>query len=275
VGKLDRFIAHLNRLLHARDNHDSLILFLAYASHFIATALETQIPRRVQNVAALIGKLISSNIPSRLSSILSAYRLRLLIMAIPTYKSILAERVRALSDILDDWQIITRLWGMFAMWGEAKDFIMSLRSPQTASKDSDENLWDSMAKKAIKATYIIGLLGYYGAENMAWLNKRGVFKWSDKTESKLSMWSLRGWGVFVFAEMAQLLHERSMRMRAGEEQDADEKTAWRNKFVQVVLWGPLTMHWTTEGGLFPEVIASFFSAYVEFITVQGLWKDTA
>lgn len=192
-----------------------------------------------------------------------------------TCKSILAERVRAFSDILDDWQVITRLWGMFAMWGEAKDFIISLGSPGTATKDNDENLWDSVGEKMIRATYIVGLLGYYGAENLAWLNKRGVFKWTDKTESKLGMWSLRGWGVFVFAEMAQLLHERSMRMRAGKEQDKDERMAWRRKFVQVVLWGPLTMHWTSEEGLFPEVIASFFSAYVEFITVRGLWEETA
>ncbi|KAM0350584.1 hypothetical protein ACHAPU_003068 [Fusarium lateritium] len=180
-----------------------------------------------------------------------------------------------MSDILMDWQIITRLWGLLAMWGEAKDFLVGLAAPTVAAREGDISMWDPLAKKVIKATYILGLMGFYGAENMAWLTKRGVFRFSEKTESKLNMWSLRGWGVYVFSELAQLLHDRSVRMRAGEEEGPDERQRTWTKFVQVLLWGPLTVHWSREEGLMPEIIASFLSAYVEFLTTRGLWKDAA
>ncbi|KAF5662695.1 hypothetical protein FHETE_7801 [Fusarium heterosporum] len=275
LSKLDGFMAHMNRLLLNRENHDYLILFLAYASHFVATALETPTPKVLWDLANRTSKLISRIAPSRLSLILQTYRLQSLMTKIPTCKMVLAERMRALSDILMDWQIITRLWGLLAMWTEAKDFFVGLAAPKAAKETDNTNLWDFVAEKAIKATYIVGLLGYYGAENVAWLNKRGVFRFSEKTESKLNMWSLKGWGVFVFSELAQLLHERSVRMRAGEEESPDERKQTRTKFVQVLLWGPLTVHWSREEGLMPEIIASFLSAYVEFLTTRGLWRGTA
>jgi hypothetical protein len=274
IKKLDAFILHLNRLMHTRESHDALILFLAYAAHFMATALETPIPGRLQSWVISVGKLLLRIVPPRLLSLLSTPKYSPAIGSLSANKTLIAERFRALSNILDDWQIITRLWGLLSTWADAKEFLTSFTS-EDESEEKKSNPRRYLVQKAIRATYIIGLFGYYGLENLAWLTRRGVFKWSEKTESKLMIWSLKSWGVYVMSEMAQLLYDRSESKRTGEKQDEETKAEWRRKFVQVLLWGPLTVHWTREGGLFPETIASFLAAYTEFITVRGLWKETA
>ncbi|KAF9769786.1 hypothetical protein IL306_012748 [Fusarium sp. DS 682] len=273
--KLDAFISHMNRLMHTRESHDALILFLAYAAHFVATALETPLPKGLQTCMVKISDLIKRILPGRLSSLMSTSKEAPFLAALPAYKIVLAERFRALSNILDDWQIITRLWGLFATWTDAKEFIHSFKTPEADSNQDEKHKSRYLVQKALKATYIMGLFGYYGLENLAWLTRRGVFKWSEKTESKLMIWSLKAWGVYVMSEMAQLLYDQSERKRTGEEQDQEARTHWRTKFVQMMLYGPLTVHWIRDGTLFPEIIASFLAAYTEFLTVRGLWKETA
>ncbi|EXA35970.1 hypothetical protein FOVG_13086 [Fusarium oxysporum f. sp. pisi HDV247] len=274
IKKLDAFISHLNRLMHTRESHDALILFLAYAAHFLATALETPIPERLKSWVFECSKILLRIVPPRLLSLLSTSKYSPAITSLSANKTLVAERFRALSDILDDWQIITRLWGLLATWTDAKEFLTSFTS-ENESEEKKSKPRRYLVQKAIRATYITGLFGYYGLENLAWLTRRGVFKWTDKTESKLMVWSLKAWGVYVMSEMAQLLYDRSESKRTGEEQDEETRAEWRRKFVQVLLYGPLTVHWIREGGLFPETIASFLAAYTEFITVRGLWKETA
>ncbi|KAM0304678.1 hypothetical protein ACHAPM_002785 [Fusarium culmorum] len=176
---------------------------------------------------------------------------------------------------MDDWQIITRLWGLLAMWAEAKEYIMTLTTTTDAATDRNENPRDYFISKAIKGTYIVGLISYLGFENLAWLTRRGVLKSSEKTEGKLMIRSLTGWGIFVSSELAQLLHDRSLKKRGLKEEDEESKVQWRRRLVQVLIYGPLTVHWIKDGGLLPEVFASFLTAYAEYITVQGLWKASA
>jgi hypothetical protein len=275
IRKLDGFISHLNRLMHTRESHDAVILFLAYAAHFIATALETPASERLRNWVTRLSSLILKNTPTRLSTSIPLSKLASYVTAIHTYRPFLAERARAISNILDDWQIITRLWGLLATWTDAKEYLVSLMRTKDVDKKRDENPRDYFVSKAIRGTYVVGLISYYSFENLAWLTRRGVFKKSEKTESKLMIWSLKGWGVYVFAELAQLLHDRSLKNRGVKDQDEDSRVQWRRRLVQMLLYGPLTVHWIKDGGLFPEVIASFLAAYTEYITVQGLWSDAA
>ncbi|RGP76717.1 hypothetical protein FLONG3_5157 [Fusarium longipes] len=275
VKKLDGFISHLNRLMHTRESHDAVILFLAYATHFIATALETSTSERIREWSARSSRLISKNMPKRLSTLIPFPKLASCVAMIHACRPFLAERTRAISNILDDWQIITRLWGLLATWTDAKEYLVGLARTKDVEKERDKNPRDYLLSKVIRATYVVGLLSYYSFENLAWLTRRGVFERSEKTESKLMIWSLKGWGVYVFAELAQLFHDRSLRSRGMKEEDQDSKLQWRRRLVQMLLYGPLTVHWIKDGGLFPEVVASFLAAYTEYITVQALWRDTA
>ncbi|KAF5989106.1 hypothetical protein FCOIX_143 [Fusarium coicis] len=204
VKKLDAFISRLNRLMHTRESHDALILFLAYAAHFVATALETPIPDRLKSWLVRFNKILMRIVPPRLKSLLSICKGFPTISSSSTKKPLIAERFRALSDILDDWQIITRLWGLLATWAEAKEFLANLSS-ENEIEEKKSNPRKYLVLTAIRATYLLGLFGYYGTENLAWLTRRGVFKWSEKTESKLMIWSLKAWGIYVMSGIAQLL----------------------------------------------------------------------
>ncbi|KAF5605589.1 hypothetical protein FPANT_1164 [Fusarium pseudoanthophilum] len=207
IKKLDAFISRLNRLMHTRESHDALILFLAYASHFVATVLETPLPDRLKSWLLRFNKSLIRIVPPRLKSLLSTFKKLPTISSLSGNKPLIAERFRALSDILDDWQIITRLWGLLATWTEAKEFLTNLSS-ENEIKEKKRSPRKYLVLTAIRATYLLGLFGYYGTENLAWLTRRGVFKWSEKTESKLMIWSLKAWGVYVMSGMAQLLYDR-------------------------------------------------------------------
>ncbi|OBS24656.1 hypothetical protein FPOA_05196 [Fusarium poae] len=274
IKKLDDFISHLNRAMHTRDSHDAIILFLACATHFIATALETPVSERLTHWMTRLSSLLLKNMPTRLSTSISFSKLGSHMTTARAYRLFFAERARAVSNVFDDWQIITRLWGLLAMWAESKDYIVSLMRTRDVNKERDENPKDYLIGKSIRATYILGLLSYLSFENLAWLTRRGVFRRSEERESKLVIWSLKGWGVYVFSELAQLFHDRSLKNRGLKDEDDASAVQWRRKLVQMLIYGPVTVHWI-KGGVFPEVLASFLVAYAEYITVQGLWKEVA
>ncbi|KAM5349714.1 hypothetical protein ACJ41O_006219 [Fusarium nematophilum] len=169
---------------------------------------------------------------------------------------------------------MSRLWGLLSMWMLAKELI-------TASVTSEEPVKDGKDKKVqrvettIAATQIISLISFFTFENTAWLSKRKVLAWSDKVQSKLILWCVRSWGVYVFAELGRLLFERAQKKGDTTSEDGTSKSEWNKKFVQAVAWAPLSIHWTRPDGLLPESVAAALAAYAEFISVQGLWRETA
>lgn len=275
IKRLDGFISHMNRLMHTRESHDFVILFLAFATHFVATALETPVPERLKQWATRISSLCLRSIPTRLTSVASFSKLSSHFARIAACRPVLAERARALSNIMDDWQIITRLWGILGVWTDGKELLTGLIRTRDGSDEFDEHPRDYLISKTIRATYVLGLFSYLLSENLAWLTRRGVLRKSEKSESRLMIWSLKGWGVYVFSELAQLLHDSSLTRRGMREEDEGSKGEWRRKLVQMLLYAPLTVHWIKGGGLFPETLASFLAAYTEYITVKELWRASA
>ncbi|KAJ4327853.1 hypothetical protein N0V84_001663 [Fusarium piperis] len=270
IKKLDGFISHLNRVIHTRDGHDSVILFAAYVTQLAAVILETSGNANLQNWASKVVALIPKALASRLPSLPLGSKLFSLLSAAPRLQLRLAERLRALVDMLDDWSVMSRLWGLLTMWMLAKEFITTPKS----TDDKEPRV--RRVKAAISTTQIASLIGFFMLENIAWLSRRKVLAWSDKSQPKLILWCIRSWGVYVFAELGRLLFERLGNKRnETSQEDAESQTQWNKQFVENLAWAPLTVHWTTPGGLLPESVAALLASYAQFISVQGLWKDTA
>ncbi|EEU37729.1 uncharacterized protein NECHADRAFT_53446 [Fusarium vanettenii 77-13-4] len=269
IKKLDGFISHLNRLIHTRDGHDSVILFAAYVAQLAAAILETSGNANLQKWANKVLTLLPKALASRAPSLPLGSKLFSIFSAAPRLQLRLAERLRALVDMLDDWSVMSRLWGLLTMWMLAKEFITT---PNTDDKEPRVR----KVKTAISATQITSLIGFFILENISWLSRRKVLSWSDKSQPKLILWCVRSWGVYVFAELGRLLFER-LRKKSGEtgQEDAESRTQWNKQFVENLAWAPLTVHWTTPGGLLPESVAALLASYAQFISVQGLWKETA
>lgn len=269
IKKLDGFISHLNRLIHTRDGHDSVILFAAYVAQLAAAILETSGNANLQKWANKVVALVPKALASRAPSLPLGSKLFSLLSAAPRLQLRLAERLRALVDMLDDWSVMSRLWGLLTMWMLTKEFITT---PNTDDKEPRVR----KVKTVISATQIVSLIGFFILENVSWLSRRKVLAWSDKSQPKLILWCVRSWGVYVFAELGRLLFER-VRKRRGETgpEDAGAQAQWNKQFVENLAWAPLTVHWTTPGGLLPESVAALLASYAQFISVQGLWKETA
>lgn len=270
IKKLDGFISHLNRLIHTRDGHDSVILLAAYVTQLAAEILETSGKANLQHWASQVVALVPKTLVSRLPSLPLGSKLCSLLSAAPRFQLRLAERLRALVDMLDDWSVMSRLWGLLAMWMLAREFITTPKSTD------DREPGVRQVKTAISATQIVSLIGFFLLENIAWLSRRKVLAWSDKSQPKLILWCVRSWGVYVFAELGRLLFQRFSKKR-GEtgQEDADSQSEWNKQFVENLAWAPLTVHWSTPGGLLPESVAALLASYAQFISVQGLWKETS
>lgn len=198
-----------------------------------------------------------------------------LLSAIPAFRIRLTGRLKALLDMLNDWHTMSRLWGFVTMWMLTKEFITSLIDPQAKDREEKGSPQDQKVNKTITGAQILSLMGFFVLENTSWLSMRGILKWSDKSRSRFLVWCVKSWSIYVFAELGRLLYERVREIRSGEKRDAESRAQWNKKFIQASAWAPLSIHWARPEGLLPNSVAAFLAAYAEFITVKGLWEETA
>ncbi|KAJ9422763.1 hypothetical protein FOXG_20379 [Fusarium oxysporum f. sp. lycopersici 4287] len=275
ISKLDGFISHLNRLIHTRDGHDSVVLFLACATQLAVSVLETPTPEAVQKVSIKLGQSIPRTFSSIISSVLSTPTLASLLSTKPAYKLLLVERLRALLGVLNDWHTMSRLWGLITMWMLTKKFITSSTDLELDKKEETMSPHIQKAKRTIAVTQIVSLTGFFVFDNAILLSMRGVLKWSKKPQSKFQGWCARCWCMYLCAELGRLYHARIPELHNGEKEDVRSRSEWKKKVFQVSAWLPLSIHYVAHNALLPEPIAALLATYAEFITVKGLWEATA
>ncbi|KAJ4263332.1 hypothetical protein NW762_006150 [Fusarium torreyae] len=275
VSKLDGSVSHLHRLIHTRDGHDSVILFLAYTTQFAVSVLETPKPQVLQALTTKFGVLVQKTfLPNKLL-IPSVPKLGSLLSTIPAHELHLVERLRALSSMLNDWHTMTRLWGLVTMWMLTKGFITSSNHPTQDKAEQTKSRQTQSVEKAIKVTQIMSLTWFFIFDNSNFLTMRGLFKWSKESQSKLMAWCARCWCIYVLAEMGRLLHERVRRLRNGDKKDDESRSTWKKKFIQTSAWLLLCVDYMAPSTLLPGTVAAFLATCAEYITVKGLWDATA
>jgi len=154
--------------------------------------------------------------------------------------------VKALADLIGDFRIFVRLWGLLDVYKSARD------------------TYTKPPRDAIIKTLFWAQLVAYGTfqflENGAYLASKGVLRgerWA-KREPKWWVWSNRWWMAQVLLELLRLLRVRQLRYNEdfGAEETDDSKQVkiqskelerrWHRSFYANAGWFPVTLHYSFE-----------------------------
>ncbi|KAI9323679.1 peroxisomal biogenesis factor 11 [Dichotomocladium elegans] len=137
---------------------------------------------------------------------------------------------------------------------------------------------------------------YYPLEHLYWLGAHNIIPFSEEKTNKISIWSCRFWAAYVILEYGRLAEqyrnlkkrETSLlkRIKAGDielEEDPEKEMASikaerSSIFVNTMInsgYLPLTVHWSLEQGLIPDVLVGLFGGFASIFQIYAAWRDTA
>ncbi|KAL1413026.1 hypothetical protein Q8F55_000775 [Vanrija albida] len=215
----------------------------------------------------------------------------------PRLVSLAAGLVR-MGGAIGSARVVTRLFGLLPMidWllklypQPVKALIGLLLHPSRFSLD--------IRNERVYATIrIIALCGYYVGEHTAWLASQGVLQLQPATVSKIAVWSVRSWAVDVVLSCIQLFRkylglrarEKALKASAKSEEKTtleDQKAAraqltadwaaWEQQAVVNYGYLPLTVHWSTPGGVWTSpLITAAIGSVVSVGKLAGAWAASA
>lgn len=282
-SNIDAFLAHLQRCLQTPAGIDTILLFLCYASRLSASVLETLTRPAIQRSAQQLLALAAS-LPPSATLVFTA-------KALPGQGAALAlalaKRLRAFSLMLSDARTFLRLWGLLNMYFWLRRLVLKRKAAKESEKGAKA---DDSVETAISWIQVSTCIVFQALENGAYLSSKGVMGWAPATQRRASLWSARFWAAFVGIEIGKLFyesHKRGQRTRAekfgdgtktASQVEAEEKEwagTWRRSVMRNLAWAPLTLHWSTEGGLLGEMAVGAIASIPGTIQIRDLWRRTA
>ncbi|ODN83686.1 hypothetical protein L202_01782 [Cryptococcus amylolentus CBS 6039] len=190
---------------------------------------------------------------------------------------------------IGDARVIMRAFGMLpvlqsllALHPKPLTSLLTLLSPDGLAKALQ-------SPKAISTLQCLAILAYYPLEHVSWLATKGIISMSPQKVGKATLWGVRFWALYVALKVYELQKTYlalSSRTRALQHSKPDvspteaegfevqdEKTGpkdiqgkveekvsqakvlgkewltWRNATISNAGYAPLTIHWSTPGGI--------------------------
>ncbi|KAI1431215.1 hypothetical protein GGR50DRAFT_680558 [Xylaria sp. CBS 124048] len=300
-ANLDAFLAHLQRCLSTPTGIDTVLLFVCYTSRLSASVLTSLVQPALQRSAQHFITLAAS-LPPSTTLLLTAEALPSTGVALVLE---LAKRLKALSAVTSEARTIMRLWGLLGMYFWAKRLIAKSRSQKVPAPapapapgpSSDEKSavakpaapQDDKFESTLAWSQLAACIVFQALENGAYLTSKGVLSWAPATQARAARWSARFWGSFVGLELVRLAYESARRGRrtradkfAGgktvalfEQEERDWSDNWRRSLLRNLAWAPLTVHWSLEQGLLPEIAVGALASVPSVLQIRQLWRSTA
>ncbi|CZR57240.1 uncharacterized protein PAC_07130 [Phialocephala subalpina] len=267
LQKTDATISQLSKILSTPSGTDTLLLTLCYTSLLTSNILARLSLSRIQRFSRqLIESAIS--LPPNTTVIINT-------SAIPPSRLLItAQRLKALSDLISDFRIFVRLWGLIGIWKWGKRVLQDLR---------EEGGKDETAKK-IEAAQVVVNVAFQYLENGAYLSSKGVMGWSTEKQNRAWAWSSRFWAAHVALDFWRLGREWAKRRSKGKGKEVDDgavnvgegewKAKWRREMAVNMAWAPLTLHWSFEQGLVSEFWVGVLGTVAGIIGTRKLWKQS-
>ncbi|KAK0722530.1 hypothetical protein B0T26DRAFT_223841 [Lasiosphaeria miniovina] len=256
-GSVDTFLTRLNKCLATPAGIDTVMLFLGYASHLSASAL--------RGFASRAAGPADTKVVHAAATAAAANAL------------VLAARLKALSALLSEARTILRLWALLPLYFWARGLGARLLSSSSDTEKNQKTIAGTAPEEEEKQSAIATTvevvrlalcIALQALENGAYLSSKGVLGWSPAQQGKAYKWSARFWAAYVGIELGRLAAEV-----AGP--DPEDARAWRNKVVRNLAWAPLTLHWSTDGGLVSEPVVGVLATIPGVIQIRDLWAGTA
>ncbi|KAK0342594.1 hypothetical protein LTR94_021723 [Friedmanniomyces endolithicus] len=262
--RTDDFLTHLNRVLASSAGVEAILCTLCYTLLFVHSRLIRILEKRYERLALAFVTKASSPFTGVAS--IAPPRTRL---------SELCAGTKALADLIDDFRFFTRLWGLIAIYGCARENYLSPPG-------------DAVLKTLVWAQ--VGVSGVFQVlENGAYLAGKGVLR-----GEKWMVLSNRFWHVHVLVEGLRLLRVRQLRFN--EEFGARDAAAvsssegsevkiqsealrkkWYGDFYVNAGWLPLTLHWSFEDeSVVPlgDTWIGLFGMVPGLVALKEVWQQT-
>ncbi|KAF3201409.1 hypothetical protein TWF106_002828 [Orbilia oligospora] len=149
-------LAHINRILSTTSGTDKLLMLAGYTLMALTAALER----------------VNGPLPAGVDLLKATTTFPL--PAFPAIRS-LEVRLRALSGIISDFRIFSRLWGLF---GIAEWAVQVYEAPPK----------DQQLRQIAYAQVCVNII-YQSLENVAYLSQHKILRYSNATQNKLWAWS--------------------------------------------------------------------------------------
>ncbi|KAG4285075.1 hypothetical protein FPRO06_06335 [Fusarium proliferatum] len=177
---------------------------------------------------------------------------------------------RALCAMLDEWQIMNRLFGVLDLWKAARDLVRRVSSEQSAGKHVKK------LDVGIQVSQIFCLSSFHVSEAIGFLSSKGIIKRSAKSEEKLTFLAIRSWAAFTMIEIGRLSLEWMNAMQDKEKLATKTwKAKWKSDMLQNLAWASVATHWSLRDGLIPEAFVSPLAVFATWSLVKDAWKNAA
>ncbi|KAF4440934.1 hypothetical protein F53441_12153 [Fusarium austroafricanum] len=249
-----QFLAHLHRTLKTREGQDVVLLFAGEAMRLVTFIMDflTSYLRKIRlNKDSRLSKLLPQT--SRIQSLSNS-----------TNRA--ADCSRALMAMLEEWQVMNRLWGVLDMWMAARGLITQLRAKRSAG--------ESIRKidVFIQASQALCLTSFHVSEALGFLSSKGIAKRSPKTEEKLTFLAIRSWAAFTLIEIGRLSLDW---VQTTGDKSGDWKMRWKKDILQNLAWMSVASHWSLRQGFLPEACVSPLSVFATWSLVKDAWAVSA
>lgn len=238
---------HLERLVHLRQSHEITLLCAGETTRLMAVVLYLLSKPRTKSTH-------SFNIPV----------LRKLGGLSTGLASRVSPNIQALVIMLDEWQILWRLWGSLDVWFSIKALWKQLYQRVNLEERID---------LALEAGQILSMACYYVFEGIAWLGYSRIISSPSEQQAKLYRWSSWGWCGGMLFDNARGIAEWRQKERCGQ---AD--TEWKANLRKVVLrnmaWAFVAANLGVENGFLPDYLSAILGAYASLSEIKDLWRAT-
>ncbi|KPM46419.1 hypothetical protein AK830_g129 [Neonectria ditissima] len=256
LANVDSIVARAHRVVESRDGHEITLLFLGEATRVLAVVL---------GLLDKIRPLHPTTSTHNFIKVVSKLQRRAL--PFTTFAHRTSSRLHTLVDILDEWQIMTRMWGLF-------DMLVSVKGLFHTTWGKADGECKNMLDSAVIALQTISMTSFHICEAAACLSQARVLVLSPKLQERFMSWAARSWAAFIFIELGRLLLEWSRKPR-GAEVDGEWLDEWKKEVYRNLAWAPVTLHWSFPDGLLSDMFVALFALYPSFSLMKDFWKETA
>ncbi|KAJ4320737.1 hypothetical protein N0V94_003269 [Neodidymelliopsis sp. IMI 364377] len=199
---------------------------------------------------------------------------------------------KALADLIADYRIFVRMWGVLGLYTWARDTYLLPLSKDASRK---ETLLRGTTWAAIASCVAFQVL-----ENGAYLASKGALtseSWTGEVGKRREtwwwVWSSRFWAAYVGCELLRLVIERAYREEQrievggdGEKEDKlkaeqerrdsyQRKFTWWKDLVSNIAYAPMTLHWSIEEGLLSDLQVGVLGTIAGGALLADAWRKTA
>ncbi|EGU86093.1 hypothetical protein FOPG_18173 [Fusarium oxysporum f. sp. conglutinans race 2 54008] len=152
---VNAFILHLHRCTRTRGGTDTVLLFTTYSARLISTILNVLGRTSLRHSAREMVEQAFRLPPSTTVVLSAASAPPLAALALN-----IAKRIRACTDMLGEWRLMNRLWGIISTYVAARDFVLRLRC-QKQDKNREKAPLPDRFNTLVETLQFLLLFGYH------------------------------------------------------------------------------------------------------------------